>query len=139
MKSGHQVGARGGECRHDAEDKRNGDCDREREGEFGGVGFGIYAATKEGIRGLSRTAAREWGKHGIRVNVICPAALSPAAKTFLETHPKEAEYYLSQVALGYFGDSLEDIGPVAVFLASAASKYVTGQTILVDGGAYKGL
>lgn len=105
-----------------------------REGEFGGVGFGIYAATKEGIRGLSRTAAREWGKHGIRVNVICPAALSPAAKTFLETHPKEAEYYLSQVALGYFGDSLEDIGPVAVFLASAASKYVTGQTINVDGG-----
>ena len=50
-----------------------------REGEFGGIGFGIYAATKEGIRGLSRTAAREWGKHRIRVNVICPAALSPAA------------------------------------------------------------
>lgn len=105
-----------------------------REGEFGGIGFGIYAATKEGIRGLSRTAAREWGKHGIRVNVICPAALSPAAKTFLESNPKQAEYYLSQVALGYFGDSLEDIGPVAVFLASTASKYVTGQTINVDGG-----
>ena len=56
-----------------------------REGEFGGIGFGIYAATKEGIRGLSRTAAREWGKHRIRVNVICPAALSPAAKKFLES------------------------------------------------------
>ena len=105
-----------------------------REGEYGGIGFGIYAAAKEGIRGLSRTAAREWGKHQIRVNVICPAALSPAAKTFLESHPKEAEHYLSQVALGHFGDSLEDIGPVAVFLASAASKYVTGQTINVDGG-----
>jgi NAD(P)-dependent dehydrogenase (short-subunit alcohol dehydrogenase family) len=105
-----------------------------REGEFGGIGFGIYAATKEGIRGLSRTAAREWGKHGIRVNVICPAALSPAAVTFLEEHPKEAEYYRSQIALGYFGDSLADIAPVAVFLGSEASRYVSGQTINVDGG-----
>jgi NAD(P)-dependent dehydrogenase (short-subunit alcohol dehydrogenase family) len=105
-----------------------------REGEYGGAGFGIYAATKEGIRGLSRTAAREWGKHGIRVNVICPAALSPAAKVYLDTHPKEAAHYLSQVALGYFGDPTGDIGPVAVFLASAEARYVTGQTINVDGG-----
>jgi NAD(P)-dependent dehydrogenase (short-subunit alcohol dehydrogenase family) len=105
-----------------------------REGEFGGVGFGIYAATKEGIRGLSRTAAREWGKYGIRVNVICPAALSPAAVTFLEEHPKEAEYYRSQIALGYFGDPLVDVAPVAVFLAGDASRYVSGQTINVDGG-----
>lgn len=105
-----------------------------REGEFGGVGFGIYAATKEAIRGLSRTAAREWGKHRIRVNVICPAALSPAAVTFLADHPKEAEYYLAQTALGYFGDPVADIGPVAVFLASPASHYVTGQTINADGG-----
>lgn len=105
-----------------------------REGEFGGPGFGIYAATKEGIRGLSRVAAREWGRHKIRVNVICPAALSPAATTYLETHPKEAEYYLSQIALGYFGDPQDDIGPLAVFLASDAARYVTGQTVNADGG-----
>lgn len=105
-----------------------------REGEYGGVGFGIYAATKEGIRGLSRTAAREWGRHRIRVNVICPAALSPVAKQYLAEHPKEAEYYLSQTALGYFGDPAADIGPVAVFLASQESHYVTGQTINADGG-----
>ncbi len=105
-----------------------------REGEFGGVGFGIYAATKEAIRGLSRTAAREWGKHGIRVNVICPAALSPAAVKFLDANPKEAEYYKGQIALGYFGDPAADIGPVAVFLAGPESRYVTGQTVNADGG-----
>ena len=105
-----------------------------REGVYGGVGFGIYAATKEAIRGLSRTAAREWGKHKIRVNVVCPAALSPAAVTFLAENPKEAEMYKSQIALGYFGDPFEDIAPVVVFLGSDDSRYVTGQTINIDGG-----
>lgn len=105
-----------------------------REGIFGGIGFGAYAATKEGIRGLSRSAAREWGRYRIRVNVICPAALSPAAITFLAEHSDQAEMYRSQIALGYFGDPRGDIGPVAVFLAGPASAYVTGQTINADGG-----
>jgi NAD(P)-dependent dehydrogenase (short-subunit alcohol dehydrogenase family) len=105
-----------------------------REGVFGGVGFGIYAATKEAIRGLSRTAAREWGKYQIRVNVVCPAALSPAAVTFLADHPKDAEMYKAQIALGYFGDPLKDIAPVAVFLATDDSRYLTGQTLNADGG-----
>jgi NAD(P)-dependent dehydrogenase (short-subunit alcohol dehydrogenase family) len=105
-----------------------------REGVYGGVGFGIYAATKEGIRGLSRSAAREWGKHKIRVNVVCPAALSPAAVTYLADHPTEAEMYKSQIALGYFGDPFEDIGPIVLFLASAESRYLTGQTLNADGG-----
>jgi NAD(P)-dependent dehydrogenase (short-subunit alcohol dehydrogenase family) len=105
-----------------------------REGIFGGVGFGIYAATKEGIRGLSRSAAREWGKHGIRVNVVCPAALTPPAVAYLSTHPDEEAMYKRDISLGRFGDSLEDIAPVAVFLASADSRYVTGQTINADGG-----
>jgi NAD(P)-dependent dehydrogenase (short-subunit alcohol dehydrogenase family) len=105
-----------------------------REGIHGGAGFGIYAATKEGIRGLSRTAAREWGKHGIRVNVVCPAALSPAAVKYLAENPREAEMYKSQIALGYFGDPLEDIAPIAVFLAGSESRYLTGQTLNADGG-----
>ena len=105
-----------------------------REGVYGGVGFGIYAATKEAIRGLSRTAAREWGKHKIRVNVVCPAALSPAAVKFLAEHPKEAEKNKSQIAHGYFGDPFEDIAPDVVFLGSEDSRYVTGQTINTDGG-----
>jgi NAD(P)-dependent dehydrogenase (short-subunit alcohol dehydrogenase family) len=105
-----------------------------REGIFGGVGFAAYAATKEAIRGLSRTAAREWGKHRIRVNVICPAALSPIAIKYLAEHKAEAEMYLQQIALGYFGDPQGDIGPVALFLASDDSRYITGQTINADGG-----
>jgi NAD(P)-dependent dehydrogenase (short-subunit alcohol dehydrogenase family) len=105
-----------------------------REGIFGGVGFGIYAATKEGIRGLSRSAAREWGKHGIRVNVVCPAALTPPAVAYLATHPEEEAMYKRDISLGRFGDSLEDIAPVAVFLAGDDARYVTGQTINADGG-----
>jgi NAD(P)-dependent dehydrogenase (short-subunit alcohol dehydrogenase family) len=68
------------------------------------------------------------------VNVVCPAALSPAAVKFLAEHPKEAEMYQSQVALGYFGDPLKDIAPVVLFLGSEDSRYVSGQTINVDGG-----
>ena len=105
-----------------------------REGIFGGVGMSVYAANKEAIRGLSRSVAREWGKYNIRVNVICPAALSPAAATYLETHPDEAKMYLSQTALGRFGDTHRDIGPIAVFLASPDSGYLTGQTLNADGG-----
>ena len=105
-----------------------------REGIHGGHGFGIYAATKEGIRGLSRVAAREWGKHNIRVNVICPAALSPIAIRYLAEFTEQAEMYRKEISLGRFGDPERDIGPAAVFLASDASRYVTGQTVNVDGG-----
>jgi NAD(P)-dependent dehydrogenase (short-subunit alcohol dehydrogenase family) len=105
-----------------------------REGIFGGVGMSVYAANKEAIRGLSRSVAREWGKYNIRVNVICPAALSPAAVTYLDSHPEEAKMYLSQIALGRFGDPYEDIGPIALFLASPESAYLTGQTLNADGG-----
>jgi NAD(P)-dependent dehydrogenase (short-subunit alcohol dehydrogenase family) len=105
-----------------------------REGIFGGVGMSVYAATKEAIRGLSRSVAREWGKYNIRVNVICPAALSPAAVTFLDSHPEDAKMYLSLTALGRFGDAHRDIGPIALFLASSDSGYLTGQTLNADGG-----
>lgn len=104
------------------------------EGIHGGVGFAAYAATKEAIRGLSRTAARELGKYKVRVNVICPAALSPIAEQWVKDFPEEAEKVMKLVALGYLGDCAEDIGPAVLFLASEDSRYVTGQTINVDGG-----
>ncbi|MCB4858794.1 SDR family oxidoreductase [Sphingobium sp. PNB] len=104
------------------------------EGIHGGVGFAAYAATKEAIRGLSRTAARELGKYKVRVNVICPAALSPIAEQWVKDFPEEAEKVMKLVALGYLGDCAEDIGPAVLFLGSEDSRYVTGQTINVDGG-----
>lgn len=96
-------------------------------------GFLAYAASKEAIRALTKTAAREWGKHKIRVNTILPSALSPKALWYL----KESNSYdleLSKVALGYFG-SPDDIAPLAIFLARDESNYITGQTIGADGGS----
>lgn len=105
-----------------------------REGVVGGVGFAAYAAAKEGIRGLSRVAAREWGRHAIRVNVVCPAALSPRAAKYLDANPDKVEIYRDALALGRFGDPFEDIAPAVLFLACDDSAYVTGQTLNVDGG-----
>lgn len=96
-------------------------------------GFLAYAASKEAIRALTKTAAREWGKDKIRVNTILPSALSPKALWYLEdsgTYDLE----LSKVAMGRFG-APEDIAPTAIFLASDDSDFVTGQTIGVEGGA----
>lgn len=96
-------------------------------------GFLAYAASKEAIRTLTKTAAKEWGPQGIRVNTILPSAMSPKALWYLE-ESKTYDLELSKVAIGRFGAS-EDIAPTAIFLASDESNYVTGQTIGVDGGS----
>lgn len=105
-----------------------------RTGIEGLKGFGAYAAAKEGIRGLSRVAAREWGAYGITVNVICPAALTPAAEAYLEANPQERTRYLAEIALGRFGDPEIDIGRIVAFLCCDDAGFITGQTISVDGG-----
>lgn len=95
-------------------------------------GFLAYAASKEAIRTLTKTAAREWGKHKIRVNTILPSALTPKSIWYLE-ESGTYDLELAKVAMGKFGEP-KDIGPTAVFLASDDSYFVTGQTIGVEGG-----
>ena len=105
-----------------------------RQGIYGEPGDGIYGANKEGVRALSRSAAREWGQFGVRVNVINPAGLSPSAARFFEQNPERGQQYMEAISLRRFGDLDADIAPVALFLASEDSRYVTGQTINADGG-----
>lgn len=95
-------------------------------------GFLAYAASKEAIRALTKTAAREWGKHQIRVNTILPSALTPKSIWYLE-ESGTYDLELAKVAMGRFGEP-KDIAPTAIFLASDASDFVTGQTIGVEGG-----
>lgn len=95
---------------------------------------GSYAAAKEAVRGVSRVAANEWGVDGIRVNVVCPFALSEGVQWWSETYPELAAAALAKVPLGRIGDIESDIAPAVVFLASEASRYITGQTLMVDGG-----
>lgn len=96
---------------------------------------GAYAAAKEAIRGISRVAANEWGRFGINVNIISPIANSPGVQAWAKAQPEYYEDVKNKIPLGRFGDVEEDIGRVAVFLASEDSQYITGQTIMVDGGS----
>ncbi|MBE6007848.1 MAG: SDR family oxidoreductase [Lachnospiraceae bacterium] len=101
-------------------------------------GYAAYASCKEAIRGLSRVAAREWGPLGIRVNVLCPAAITDHVKDTLDELDETTRKYviasLSNNSLKRPGDPYEDISPVAVFLASDESQWITGQSLSVDGG-----
>ena len=95
-----------------------------------------YNIAKEGLRALTRTAAREWARHGIVANIICPAAETAAYKAFAQWSPENAADLLQQNPMGYMGDPEEDIAPVAVFLASEDARYMTGNTLFVDGGGH---
>ncbi len=96
--------------------------------------FGPYAMAKEAIRGLSRVAATEWGRFGIRVNVICPFGDSPAAVNFNEAHPDAAKAILRSTPLGRMGDCQQDVGRAVAALVSDDMSYLTGATLMLDGG-----
>jgi NAD(P)-dependent dehydrogenase (short-subunit alcohol dehydrogenase family) len=101
-------------------------------GTGGNYGQAAYGATKEAIRGLTRTVAKEWAADGIRVNVICPAAMSPSLIGWFEDKPDELAATLKLNAAGRFAEGT-DIGSLAVFLASPDC-FLTGQTLHCDGG-----
>jgi NAD(P)-dependent dehydrogenase (short-subunit alcohol dehydrogenase family) len=97
-------------------------------------GTAAYNATKEAIRSLTRTAAAEWGRYNINVNVIVPTIVTDSARAFLTDRPGIEDKLLAGIPMRRMGDVDRDIGPVAVFLASSDSNFVTGQTLHVDGG-----
>lgn len=101
---------------------------------IGDPSFGAYAMAKEAIRGLSRVAAKEWGQYGIRVNVVVPTALSESAREFGKADPERFAGYLKQIPLGRIGDPEKDIGRAVASLASDDMSYLTGATLMLNGG-----
>ncbi|MDM1523107.1 SDR family oxidoreductase [Empedobacter sp. 225-1] len=96
-----------------------------------------YAAAKEAIRGLSRVAANEWAADNIRVNVVCPLALTAGVEKWKENFPEDYNHVVEKIPLGRFGDPQSDVAPIVAFLLSEDSKYMTGQTLMADGGDIK--
>lgn len=105
----------------------------------GSAALPVYSTVKAAQRGILKSLAREWGPIGVRVNAIAPVARTPAMDAAVEANPALLDRLAGRTALGRIGDATDDIGPVAVFLASGGARYITGQTIVVDGGGFLGL
>ena len=100
------------------------------------IGTAEYNSAKEALRALTRTAAREWAPHGITANVICPGAKTAASRAVFAEHPELEQMADAANPMGRLGDPDTDIAPVAVFLAADDSRYLTGNTLFVDGGSH---
>jgi len=98
--------------------------------QFRPQGYGAYAAAKDGIQALTRAAAVEWGKDGIRAHVIVPHVVSPS---MMATYNGQYDELLTRIPVGRLG-APEDIGAAAVFLAGPGATFLTGQVLMVDGG-----
>lgn len=100
-------------------------------GVTGNAGQSAYAATKAGLLGLTRSLAKELGSRNVRVNAVAPGLIETAMTAQM---PEAARaHYLQTIPLGRPGTP-DDVSGVVTFLCSDASRYVTGQTIVVDGG-----
>lgn len=103
-------------------------------GLFGNFGQSAYAAAKEGIRGISRVAATEWGKDGINVNVVCPLAWTAQLDYWSKANPEAFKANVHMPPMGHFGDPELEIGRPVVALCSPDMKYMSGETITLEGG-----
>jgi gluconate 5-dehydrogenase len=96
---------------------------------------GVYAITKAGLSHLTRVLGLEWAPHGINVNAIAPApTITDLNRQFFEDHPEDLKARQQSIPLGRLGSPADYVG-AALFLASRASDFVTGQTYFVDGGS----
>jgi NAD(P)-dependent dehydrogenase (short-subunit alcohol dehydrogenase family) len=98
------------------------------------VGYGAYVAAKSAVGGLTRAAAREWGRKGITVNALVPFALTPSAEADLARKPGRLEAVYQQLSIPRSADVEADVGRAAVFLAGPDASFITGCTLSVDGG-----
>ena len=103
-------------------------------GLFGNYGQCAYAAAKEGIRGLTRVAATEWGKDGINANVVCPLAWTAQLENFEKAYPEAFKANVKMPPMGHYGNVETEIGRVCVQLANPDFKYMSGETITLEGG-----
>ena len=99
------------------------------------AGSVINFASGAGIGGMSRVAASEWGPDNINVNIVCPIVMTKALEEWREREPEMYEKNVKAIPLGRFGDAEKDVGRVCVFLASPDASFVTGDTIMVQGGS----
>ena len=103
-------------------------------GMSGGLGQAANGAAKEGIRALSRVAATEWAEDGINVNTICPLAWTLQMEKYKKAYPESFKKNWQIPPVGHFGDPELEIGRVCVQLAGPDFKYMTGETIMLEGG-----
>jgi NAD(P)-dependent dehydrogenase (short-subunit alcohol dehydrogenase family) len=97
-----------------------------------------YAATKAGLSGLVRALAVEWGPLGVNVNAVGPGVIdTPLTRAYMEQFPERVQAAIAHTPLGRIGLP-EDVAGVVVFLVSDAARFITGQTIFVDGGISAG-
>lgn len=100
----------------------------------GTIGQINYAAAKGAITAMTKSAARELGRYGIRVNAVSPAAATEMTRT-IRSDERFAQQYLDRIPLGRWAEP-DEVADAFVFLAGPASDYITGQVLCVDGGSY---
>jgi NAD(P)-dependent dehydrogenase (short-subunit alcohol dehydrogenase family) len=100
-----------------------------------GSKFGLsYNATKEGIRGLTRTLANEWGPYNVTVNVVLPSGWSRAYAAFYGDNQKKIDAVARLIPMRRHGRAEEDIGSAVLGLVAESGRFITGQSLFIDGG-----
>ena len=102
-------------------------------GHVGGVDRAVYCASKHAVEGFTKAMAVEWGRHGIRVNTLCPTFIRTPLTEGTFANPERVRWIEDKIKLGRTG-AVEDIMGAVAFLASDASALVTGSALMVDGG-----